>query len=858
MLSRSRPDGITENYLYDAAGRGSYTQEINRLGTSRTTTTSYDPLGRVTSRNPPLGTSVAYTYAALGDDQKVTASYNGANVAYSTQQFLDPWGQVVKTVDPYGTITTATYDAQGHLLTSVTNGVQTRSFVYNSLGLLTSRTEPETQTTTFSTFNALGLPTSITEAGGRTRALAYDGLGRLRSAVNGADSQGFIYSGPFLATATTTTSGGQSTSVTYGYVPAGPGLGQLQSETATLPGGASWTTGYGYDALGRMNTLTAPSGRSTTYGFDSLSRINLVSQIPVGTTTAIKVADVDYDDWGYRKDLFFASGATSSWTTGTYGLQLEAWSVTPFGGAAITRSYGYDGKNDLTKADLTTGGEWGTLAHDNLGRLTSATGFGLTNTLGYDAYGNNTSSTATGNVPSSFTAFTFNPLADNQMPSLTSGGSLTGWSHNARGEALSVGTGVGTVPALGFTWDGLGRLNATVLVGVSQTYGYLPSGMRFQLTDSADASKNRRYAYTSGGLLLGEYTGSGSAWNWKRDVIYLGGEAIAEIDGAGIHELHKDHLGSPRVITNGGGAIEGTQAFGPYGEAFPAPYTTGYVPLTGYTGHVQTDTTGLIYMRGRFYSPAWHRFINSDQGVDPNSWNQFAYVGGSPFMATDPSGMVTVRCEDGSTRYFPTPEDYQNAIRNGTVCGGGNGATVIVNGSITNVGNVPVGTGTGGNWGPATGVPGGGGGGPQTPKPEKKCPSNTPSKEPYFSLTVGGAMGPAYWTTLTMTSSSLYLSLNHGAGGGLVMLSATGGLVTGNPNSVFTGVSGVATGGTPFGVGGTVQGNPLSGHAVDLGVSTPGGAVGMGYGFKLYDANDAQRNPQVFKDSSGKVLERCY
>ena len=147
---------------------------------------------------------------------------------------------------------------------------------------------------------------------------------------------------------------------------------------------------------------------------------------------------------------------------------------------------------------------------------------------------------------------------------------------------------------------------------------------------------------------------------------------------------------------------------------------------------------------------------------------------------------------------------------------------------------------------------------PQSPKPEKKCPSNTPSKEPYFSLTVGGAAGPAYWTTLTMTSSSLYLSLNHGAGGGLVMLSATGGLVTGNPNSVFTGVSGVATGGTPWGVGGTVQGNPLSGHAVDLGLSTPGGAVGMGYGFKLYDANDAQRNPQVFKDSSGKVLERCY
>ena len=43
-------------------------------------------------------------------------------------------------------------------------------------------------------------------------------------------------------------------------------------------------------------------------------------------------------------------------------------------------------------------------------------------------------------------------------------------------------------------------------------------------------------------------------------------------------------------------------------------------------------------MRGRFYSPAWHRFMNSDQGVDPNSINQFAYVCGNPLMHSDPSG----------------------------------------------------------------------------------------------------------------------------------------------------------------------------------------------------------------------------
>ena len=45
------------------------------------------------------------------------------------------------------------------------------------------------------------------------------------------------------------------------------------------------------------------------------------------------------------------------------------------------------------------------------------------------------------------------------------------------------------------------------------------------------------------------------------------------------------------------------------------------------------------HMRGRFYSPAWHCFLNSDQGADPNSLNQYAYAGGNPMMNVDPSGM---------------------------------------------------------------------------------------------------------------------------------------------------------------------------------------------------------------------------
>jgi len=112
-----------------------------------------------------------------------------------------------------------------------------------------------------------------------------------------------------------------------------------------------------------------------------------------------------------------------------------------------------------------------------------------------------------------------------------------------------------------------------------------------------------------------------------------------------------DHLGSPRHVTDGGryapdgtmmthgtGQIVGEQAFGPYGEQMIGEFNGKRFP-SGYTGHINEDATGLIYMRGRYYSPLWHRFVNSDQGADPNSLNQYAYVGGRPFSATDPSGM---------------------------------------------------------------------------------------------------------------------------------------------------------------------------------------------------------------------------
>lgn len=272
----------------------------------------------------------------------------------------------------------------------------------------------------------------------------------------------------------------------------------------------------------------------------------------------------------------------------------------------------------------------------------------------HDGFGNNISHRVQGTAGASFNNFDFPALATNQIPSMTTKGGLTGWSMNPQGRAIQIGTGTSTSRALGLGWDGLGRLASVNSAAGTQRYVYAPTGLRVQVQDSLSPAKNRRYAYSSGGLLMSEFTQAG----WKRDVVYLGSEAVVEVDEAGVHELHNDHLGTPRIVTSRATRmIEGRQAFGPYGKVLAAQ-TEGYRPLTGYTGHLQTEDTGLIYMRGLYYSPAWHRFLNSDQGADPSTWNQVAYVGGSPFMATDPSGMAgnQLKCVLKTTTWWAVSE----------------------------------------------------------------------------------------------------------------------------------------------------------------------------------------------------------
>lgn len=130
--------------------------------------------------------------------------------------------------------------------------------------------------------------------------------------------------------------------------------------------------------------------------------------------------------------------------------------------------------------------------------------------------------------------------------------------------------------------------------------------------------------------------------------------------------LHRDHLGSPELITGNDGSVVVRASFSAYGErrdddhdgAIPAGELAALANVThrGFTGHEHLDAVGLIHMNGRVYEPRIGRFLGADpivvagasQGANP-----YAYVWNNPLRYTDPSGFCTDAVDCYNTGFAP-------------------------------------------------------------------------------------------------------------------------------------------------------------------------------------------------------------
>jgi RHS repeat-associated protein len=274
---------IATQQQYDALGRAFKTSNPFRPWQSETaiwTTSAFDALGRVISVTTP-------------DSAIVTSSYSGTTVTVTDQNgkarksVSDAVGRLKEVYeDPSGLnyLTSYSYDTLDNL-TSVSQGTQTRNFIYDSLKRLTSAANPESGTINYQ-YDSSGNLTLKTDARPVTTTYAYDALNR-NTTIDYSDTTGInpditrIYDGAtngkgrlwesYTGGTATVGSNVEHTKVT-GYDVLGRPLSQLQEFKTNGVWSSTYPTQRGYNIAGEVTSQIYPSGRNVVYSYDAAGR----------------------------------------------------------------------------------------------------------------------------------------------------------------------------------------------------------------------------------------------------------------------------------------------------------------------------------------------------------------------------------------------------------------------------------------------------------------------------------------------------------------------------------------------------------------------------------------------------------
>ena len=566
--------------------------------------------------------------------------------------------------DPTGRITTNAY-VSGYLETSTDNGNHTTSQVVDpTTGRVESVTDPANATTKFA-YDHLGRVTAVIDGEGHDQRASYDEFDRVTSLTDSNHlTTTVVYDGAGNVDSTKDRNG---QTIEYGYDAANHLL------TKTVPGAG--TTTYTYDGFGRRITATNATAQLA-YTYDDANRILTVTTTP---TTA---------------------GALPT-TTFTY-VRDPAGNVTSVQGPGGTTVYGYDEASQLTSLIDPAGGPF-EIGYDGAGRRTSLTRpNGVDDTNVFDLAGNVTSMhSSLGASLLARSDYGYDPAGRRESLTSLLGTSTFGYDGASQLTAASFPAATG-LPAEQYAYDLAGNrtASATPPVGpltyddadrlvedASATYQYDAEGNLTRRTVKA-TNASTIYTWTAEHQLIGIAYPDGSSTTLRYDAdgrrvaiddgltsarfAFEGTAIAAEYDAANsliatyvrdpkaptyTFEMTRggqryfylqDALGSTVALTDVGGSVVDTYAYG----AFGAVTQTGTVanPFT-FTGQLRHEKSGLLLFPLRAYDPTLGRFLSEDPLP---STNAYPYVANNPVNAVDPTGAaIEERAEIEDTYISP-------------------------------------------------------------------------------------------------------------------------------------------------------------------------------------------------------------
>ncbi len=703
--SQDNTAGSTVNTTYDSLGRTACVSNpyndggkscLNPTGGGATTdgytSYMYDALGRTTSVQAP-DTSTTVKGFSAGTSSYCTTVTDAATKA--RELCSDGLGRITSVIEDPGQSphlnyqTTYTYDPLNDLA-GVSQGVQTRTYIYDMLGRLTSAQTPEAGTTTYSYAVSGNLcsgdpsaPCSRTDARSITTTYTYnDNLNRLTAKTYSDSTPPASYSydqasvtigswtsGTLLnpigrmTEATTSVSGTVKTGVVYSYDPMGRTNDFWQCDPNNCGASSIYNTNYNYDWAGDVTSWSHP-------GLINITNIvNTAQQITAVQTTSnytnlpqTFLQNVTYTPWGAVSSLqngCSGSGCTNAQETYTYNNRLQPAMIQASGSngsTCLVYNYYADKPNPTSCALPAQGrqnngnmmGYWyndsvqsgfnhtASYTYDNVNRLTQATATGnatYNQTYAYGGlYGDGSNgqygnmTCVTGCTPA---LWTLAPGTNQLLPP-------SSYSYDAAGN-LTKDSSNGTAHT--YQWDAEGRV-ASVDSGSTWSFTYNAVGDRVQWVSPGGTGQ---HMFDPAGNWLGIY---GSL-----DLVRFGDRHILMYNGSETYFNHVNHLNSTAMMTNHAGAAVEDVLFYPWGQNTWQVWGSGGYSFAGMPYY--DTTTGTNPTEYRFYTQNLGRWLSPDPVAgditNPQSLNLYAYVLNNPTSLIDPLGLAY--CEPSSAIY---------------------------------------------------------------------------------------------------------------------------------------------------------------------------------------------------------------
>jgi len=559
----------------------------------------YDSQGNLTDTSDPLNHTASNNYDALN---RLIQHTNPAND--SSQTSFDSRDNVTAVTDPNGNTTQYSYDGLDNLTREDSADRGVTNFTYDEAGNLKIRIDARgvKHTYTYDALNRLSRRAHTTVAGipGSPDIIrGYDeginGIGRLTSIANKLTQTRF----------------------TYGLQ--GRVLNKVQNY-----GSPSRSLNTTYDAVGHLHTQTYPSGLQIGYGYDAQGRVNSLS-----INGQVLLNNLTYQPFGPPKSWAWSNGQIYTRSFDTDGRLADY----PIG--SDTRIITYDAASRITAySDNTAVGDQ-QFAYDLVDRLSTYSDNTTSQTYQYDANGNRTSQNQNGTTYLFAIAPSSNRLLTVQGPAAKT------YNYDPAGNLTSDA-------ATTFTWNAEGRLYQTTSGG--QVYTYTDNGLGERILKNSTALSNGpyRFVYDHAGQLIGEYDKNNSL---KQETVWLGDTPVAVVKSAPaaqqiqVYFIQADHLNAPRIILNNANISvwrwDHADAFGttlpnedPDGDGNTFEYNLRF------PGQYYDQETGLHYNYFRDYDPSTGRYIASDPIGLKGGLNTYTYVGNNPVNYTDSTGLV--------------------------------------------------------------------------------------------------------------------------------------------------------------------------------------------------------------------------